>query len=86
MKNIGLKEVTQNYLQALPKLYWYHNPYKQLISISADDEVIYQIPKGKNQLLVNVGDAYIVLMLFMGNILMFFVIRYFIKSNFGEFK
>ena len=79
------KEVTV-YWYKIPKLYWYHNPYKQLISISADDEVIYQIPKGKNQLLVNVGDAYIVLMLFMGNILMFFVIRYFIKSNFGEFK
>lgn len=79
------KEVTVHWYR-VPKLYWYHNPYKQLISISADDEIVYQIHKGKNQLLVNVGDAYIMLVLFVGNILMFFVIRYFIKSNFGEFK
>lgn len=79
------KEVTVHWYK-IPKLYWYHNPYKQLISISADDEIIYQINKGKNQLLVNVGHAYLMLVLFMGNILMFFVIRYFIKSNFGEFK
>ncbi|WP_423813820.1 hypothetical protein [Psychrobacter sp. 219-2-C] len=79
------KEVTVHWYR-VPKLYWYHNPYKQLISISADDEVIYQISKGKNQLLVNVGHAYIILALLIGNILMFFVIRYFIKSNFGEFR
>ena len=79
------KEVTVHWYK-IPKLYWYHNPYKQLISISADDEIIYQISKGKNQLLVNVGHAYLMLVLFVGNILMFFVIRYFIKSNFGEFK
>ena len=79
------KEVTVHWYK-IPKLYWYHNPYKQLISISDDDETIYQIHKGKNQLLVNVGHAYLMLVLFMGNILMFFVIRYFIKSNFGEFK